>query len=139
MTMERCTVVGNTGGGLCAWDEGLLAAVNTVIAWNTGGEGIYCSGSGAADLVCCDIFGNEGGDWVGCIESQQGVNGNISLDPLFCDWQDGDLHLEVDSPCAPEYNPACGLIGALPVGCGSTPAQETTWGAMKALFRGDGK
>ncbi len=138
-TMERCTVVGNFGGGLCACNGSLLTATTTVIAWNGDGVGFCCSGTGVGALSCCDIFGNEGGDWVGCIEGQQGMNGNISLDPLFCDWQGGDFHLQIGSPCAPDYNPVCGLIGALPVGCGSTPAQETTWGAMKALFRGDAK
>ncbi len=39
------------------------------------------------------------------------------------------------SPCEPEHNPACGLIGAWDVGCGVTPVEEVSWGAMKAMFR----
>jgi hypothetical protein len=46
-----------------------------------------------------------------------GQNGNISVDPLFCDVANLDLTLHADSPCAPEQQPTCGLIGALPVGC----------------------
>ncbi len=141
--LDRCTVVDNTGShgsGVCVDEASTLELSNSIVAFNHGDVGVFCGPAGAlATLSCCDIFGNEGGDWVGCIEGQQGMNGNISLDPLFCDWQGGDFHLQIGSPCAPEYNPACGLIGALPVGCGSSPAQETTWGAMKALFRGDGK
>jgi hypothetical protein len=45
------------------------------------------------------------------------VNGNISLDPVFCDAPRGDLHIRDDSPCDADYNTSCGLIGALPVGC----------------------
>jgi hypothetical protein len=134
MTMDRCTVVGNSAGGLCAWSDALLAATNTIVAWNTGGVGICCSASSSVNLTCCDIFGNEGGDWVGCIADYAGIDGNICLDPLLCDWQGGDLHLQLGSLCAPEYNPACGLIGALPVGCGQTPVGTTTWGRIKAAF-----
>jgi hypothetical protein len=74
---------------------------------------------GSAELTCCDLFGNAGGDWVGYIESQYGVNGNISEDPLFCDPEGENFRLEVESPCAPftPPNEECDLIGAWPVGC----------------------
>ena len=50
---------------------------------------------------------------------------------------DGDFYIDCNSPCAPfsPPNPECDLIGAWPVGCGGSPAEKTTWGAMKALFR----
>jgi hypothetical protein len=64
---------------------------------------------------CTDIFGNTGGDWVGCLEEWGGVEENLSLDPLFCGWESGWVELRDDSPCAPDA--PCGLIGALPVGC----------------------
>jgi hypothetical protein len=64
---------------------------------------------------CSDIFGNTGGDWVGCLEGLGGVDDNLSLDPLFCDLPYGGCELRDDSPCAPA--PPCDLIGALPVGC----------------------
>jgi hypothetical protein len=86
-------------------------------------------------LFCCDLFGNIGGDYIGPIVDQLGMNGNISEDPLFCDPGSLDLRIHSDSPCAPGGD--CGLIGALPVGCGPTPASETTWGAIKALYRSE--
>ncbi len=61
------------------------------------------------------------------------MQGNISADPLFCDPAAGDLRLQEGSPCAPGTE--CDLMGAWPVGCDVTPAAETTWGAIKALFR----
>ena len=70
-----------------------------------------------ATLTCCDIYGNAGGDWVGCIADQYGINGNISEDPLFCDLPGGDLHLNENSPCAAPQQPTCGQIGALGIGC----------------------
>ncbi len=48
--------------------------------------------------------------------SQIGTNGNCSVNPLFCDTANGDLHLSSASYCAPEYNNG-EIIGALGVGC----------------------
>jgi hypothetical protein len=114
---------------------------NTVIAFATAGGSIFCiPGDSDPILTCCDIYGNTGGDWTDCIEDQQGINGNISEDPLFCDPGNEDFTLQECSPCAPfsPPNPECDLIGAWPVGCGGTPTIETSWGAVKAMFRQGG-
>jgi len=103
-------------------DTELLA--NTILAFGRVGQAVYYDGAGTEPefgLTCCDIYGNAGGDWVGDIANQYGMNGNISLPPLFC----GDANplepytLHSDSPCAPGFNPDCSLIGAWPVGCGA--------------------
>jgi len=95
---------------------------NSMLVLGQGGEALYWDGTGSGgsiELTCCDVYGNEGGDWVGHIADQYGIRGNISLPPLFC----GDANpaepytLRSDSPCAPGFNPDCGLIGAWPVGC----------------------
>lgn len=83
------------------------------------------------EIYCCDLYGNDGGDWAGCISEHQGINGNLSADPLFCDPLNGDFRLSADSPCAPEQAPDCGLIGAWPVGCGPVPTVESSWGHIK--------
>ena len=63
------------------------------------------------------------------------MNGNIALDPLFCDPAAEDWRLCAESPCAPGAG-GCGLIGALPVGCSCPIAAEpATWGRVKALGR----
>lgn len=116
----------------------LLSVDNTTVAFSTLGRALDSyGGASAGPLACCDFYGNAGGDWVGCVASQYGVNGNISEDPLFCDPGNQDFTLHADSPCAPftSPNPECDLIGAWPVGCGPTPTAETTWGAIKALYR----
>ncbi len=139
-SLDHCTITGNvvTAYGAGVHVEHDLAGVtlsNTIVAFNLGGEGIHCGAGGSATLTCCDVFGNSGGDWVGCIEGQLGIEGNICEDPLFCGSGSGDFTLHADSPCAPEHNPECGLIGAWPVGCEETPVEKTTWGAIKAMFR----
>jgi hypothetical protein len=122
-TFERCTFYGNSapqGSGLSITWNSDADIENTIISFGTaGGEGIYCAAACTATLNCCDVYGNAGGDWVGCIAGQAPpAQGNISADPLFCNAGLGDFHLRPTSPCAPANTPpGCGLIGALGVGC----------------------
>lgn len=118
-----CTLFANAsaaGGGAGVWVSGssVVSIENSIIAGGLGGEAVRCdAGSPAPALRCCDLYGNAGGDWVGCVADQLGSNGNISADPLFCDPAEGEYHIQVASPCGPDANPACGLIGAWPLGC----------------------
>lgn len=139
-TLERCTLVadsaGIAGGGMHL-NRSDPTLENTIIAFATGGSAVYCyDGASAPLLSCCDLYGNAGGDWVGCIASQAGVSGNIALDPLFCDGADGDFRLDSDSPCAPftDPNPECDLIGAWSVGCSSSIDEgQAAWVDRMAL------
>ncbi len=140
LAVTDCTLHANSaasGGGIALHDtEPVLE--NTIIAFSSEGEAVFCEQLAALTLNCCDVYGNAGGDWVGCIEGQNGVDGNFSADPIFCDPSNGDFTLHAGSPCLPGNHPDgydCGLIGARNEGCGGTPIVETTWGAMKARFR----
>jgi hypothetical protein len=97
---------------------------------------------GECGAWCTNIYGNEGGDWVGGLADDLGENGNFSACPSFCySWAEPyDLHLCSGSPCLPGNHPdgvSCGLIGALGQGCdcGPSEAAPTTWGAIKAMYR----
>jgi hypothetical protein len=146
-TVDRCTFWGNAatkGGGI--WCMGASEALitrctfsaesaidgsalyctegssprieNSIVAFSLASEAVYCDATSSADLVCCDLYGNAGGDWVGCIEDQQGLAGNFSEDPLFCDPGTGDFQLAANSPCAPDRTPSgCGLVGVHGIGC----------------------
>ncbi|MCK4414973.1 MAG: right-handed parallel beta-helix repeat-containing protein [Candidatus Eisenbacteria sp.] len=140
-TFENCTIAyneaGNGAGGIhCG--SATVTLENTIIAFSTAGGAV----AGAADLSCCDLYGNAGGNWIGDIAGQYGIDGNISEDPIFCDpWSD-DFTLQSDSPCAPFSlpNPECDLIGSEPIGCQPPtgvwpPAEAASWGGVKALFR----
>lgn len=101
---------------------------------------IACSPGSQASLICCDIFGNELGDWTGCAAQQLGVNGNFSADPLFCDIATRDLRVASCSPCVPGYHPdgydCGGMVGALGIGCEcGQPTEPTSWGAIKSLYK----
>ena len=136
VTLASCTLVSNSagdaGGGIYAsW--GNVEARNTIITFGLEGEAVACR-DGLTELACCDIYDNAGGDWVGCIAKQADILGNFTADPLFCSVTGGDYHLDAASPCSPEHSGDCGLVGAFPVGCGSTAVNPTTWGRVKATF-----
>jgi len=106
-----------------------------IIAFNSGNS-VGCE-SGAVLVECSDIYGN-GGDYVSCIAGLNGIDGNFSGDPKFCNLAGKDFGLQEDSPCLPGNHPDgfdCGLIGALPQGCDDPATEPLTWGAIKALYR----
>jgi hypothetical protein len=66
-------------------------------------------------LACSDVYGNTQGDWVGCLAGGEGVDGNFTAAPLFCDPENGDYSLDAVSPCLSV--PGCGQIGGFGQGC----------------------
>jgi hypothetical protein len=143
--LQGCAFVGNTaarGGALAVFsgtavitgssfvgnDAPLGAALRlntatvqvseSVLAYNTGGDVADCV-SATVQLTCCDLWGNETGDYAGCLAGQDGIAGNFSADPLFCSWPFGEVTLLPDSPCLPANNPCGVLVGAYGApGCG---------------------
>jgi nitrous oxidase accessory protein NosD len=114
--VESCTFYQN-GRGLDVV-EGVATVERTIIAFSQQ-DAVACSGGVA--VSCCDFYANLAGNWTGCIADQQGVNGNFTESPRFCDALSGDFTLNSLSPCAPGNSPpGCGLIGAFPVACGVT-------------------
>lgn len=124
LTLRNVTISGNSaagGGGIYAYSSTALTLENSVITFSAQGEAVLCNDPGSsATLTCCDVYGNSGGDYVESIAGQNGINGNISQDPLFCDAAGGDYSLHGNSPCATENNPGCGQIGSEPAGCDPT-------------------
>jgi predicted outer membrane repeat protein len=116
--ITSCTFWGNAtngaGAGVC-YEEGPLALENCIIAFSTNGNAVDGDDPDTLALTCCDIYGNADGP--GAAVEWIGLSGNIAEDPLFCDAENADFSIRSDSPCAPESNPLCGLIGAWPVGC----------------------
>jgi len=114
--VSDCTFSHNEGGIFCE-EADSLTIKNTVVSFSEVHRGVTCD-MGSPTLVCTNVYGNAGGDWVGCIADQYGQAGNISEDPLFCNPDNDDFALCADSWCAAENNPGCGQIGAFGVGCG---------------------
>ena len=86
-----------------------------IVAFGSGEAAVRCDGPIDILLSCCDLYGNSGGDWTGCIAGQSGAGGNISADPLFCGAPPDDPYiLQPESPCV---GGPCVLMGARPSGC----------------------
>ena len=85
------------------------------------------------NFFCNDVYGSGSMDYEG-VNDQTGINGNISIDPVFCDEANFDFGLCLDSPLTLQ---TCGFLGAYGVTCGycRTPIKRTTWGALKAIYR----
>ena len=107
----------------------VVEIVNSLFAFRNAG-GVYDSWSGIVpDVVsCCDVFGNDGGDWSGPLAPFQGQAGNLSEDPLFCGLYAGEYTLYGISPCLPENNDCASLIGAWGQGCENPTGIETSPG-----------
>lgn len=96
----NCTLSGNVaddGSGFRLVDAGTVTLLNTIIT--KGGPDAAFAGTGTVEISYSNIFGHRAGDWTGPVGGQLGVNGNLSVDPLFVDAAGGDLHLSYGSPC----------------------------------------
>ena len=116
----NCTMVENSatlGGAIFSYDKANAILANCLLTSNNQGQAVFCLEGAHATATCTDIFDNAGGDWVGCLAGLNGVDGNFSTDPLFCNAEYGNYHIHTGSPCAAENNDCLTLIGALATGC----------------------
>jgi predicted outer membrane repeat protein len=142
--VRNCTFVMNgstySGGTIDSRSSDPLIE-SCIFSYGLPGRVIGCGIPGAI-IRCCDFFGNQSGEWLGCLEGLEGVDGNFSADPRFCDLSAGDFTLQASSPCLPGQHPAgeeCGQIGALGAACAATSVEEAgdraSWGTVKVRFR----
>jgi hypothetical protein len=120
-------------------DAAPMLIANNIICFNNGG--ISSLNPWWSIFSCNDVYGNGTNYSLWGMGDPTGMNGNISVDPLFCGVDpavSGNYFLQSISPCAPGNHPdgySCGLIGARPVNCGATSTEQTTWGRIKSLYR----
>lgn len=124
------------GAGIQITSGPAMIAEN-IVAFNYGpsgrntGVGVYCV-STYVTVQCNDVWGNEVEFHL--VHTDTTGGGNISVDPLFCDPDNGDYTLAEDSPCREDGPVGCGLIGAFGVGCQQTPVVPMTWGRLKTVY-----
>ncbi len=146
LTMTNCTLLNNSavgsGGGLFSQGSSQPILTNCLVSFSQEGEGVWADDDNSVVWCgCTDIYGNEGGDWVGRIAGQEGTLGNFSSDPLYCDTSFLGVSLESCSPCMAGYHPDaydCGTTIGSNIGSGCNCGEATrpsTWGSVKALYR----
>jgi len=117
--INNCTFFGNSSDNACvlqAETAGTPIINNCIIAFNNSFQPV---GNRVEIFSCSDIYGNNGGDWVGPIAGQETESGNMSVDPVFCDTTSRDFHIDPLSPCSPDHilNECEILIGGLDTNC----------------------
>ncbi len=121
---NRPSLGGDAGGAFIYYDnhipEGPIMK-DCIIAFNEG-YGIDISSdswfwdyffSGYPALYSSCIYGNDLGAFAPDNLDLTNLFGNISKDPQFVDWENGDFELMPHSPCLPEGNYTRSLMGAL--------------------------
>ncbi|MBU1073213.1 hypothetical protein KKG45_08190, partial [bacterium] len=113
----HCTLAGNSGavagGGMYFDDYSSCGMACSIIAFSQSGEAAYGPPDDVSALDC-DVYANAGGDFVAGLSGDEGFN-NFSADPLFCNYENWNVSLRSDSPCA-QHDPY-GQVGSKGVGC----------------------
>ncbi len=139
--IDHCTFARNSsvnpGAHLFVVSEGGadVTLSNSIAAFSLAGGGIAALATqDIPTVLCCDVYGNTGGNYDGVIiPDQTGINGNISEDPIFCDMPADDFTIEAHSPGLPANNDCQVRMGAFDLGC-NTPVEASSWSRVKALY-----
>jgi hypothetical protein len=111
---------GTNGAGVAFYYD--VRLWNSIIAFSTSAtDPVHTPGNISVQLECCDVYGNAGGDYVGSIAGQLGIDNNFWDNPDFCGVEyepDDPYSISIHSPCAEENNPICGGVGGQLVKCG---------------------
>ncbi|RME25471.1 MAG: hypothetical protein D6800_07585, partial [Candidatus Zixiibacteriota bacterium] len=122
----NCTFYDNiasTGSAMALQLDAHAVLQNCLLAYNRvrtdTNAVIRCQDASSVDMSYSDVFGNANGNFVGCLSGMEGINGNFSADPLFCDTAAGNFGIRGHSPCVPHHplNRSGQLIGAYGVTC----------------------
>lgn len=96
LTIEHCNVLRNYGTGIYA--QLAVPTVHSTISAFNSGFGINNLSSQTPNVTHCDAFGNNAGNFHGLFDPSGGGT-NIQANPLFVDLEEGDFHLQAESPC----------------------------------------
>jgi predicted outer membrane repeat protein len=131
--VEENTFRANAGAIRCVGFSDPAIRRNIFVA---NGVPVESAGFSLPTIGCC-CFSDEGDLPASSLDE----GGNFTADPLFCGGGGYDFFgLSANSPCLPGQHPQaidCGLIGARDVGCGASPTEVRTWGAIKSLYGGE--
>jgi len=119
--LTTCTLADNAaesaGGGILLQSSDLVLE-RSILAFNRQGA-VAIEGEQRPSLTRCNVYGHQGGDWIGPLADLASQHGNFSDDPKFCSRVQGRYDLRTGSPCLPgaRGGRSSGLVGALNRGC----------------------
>jgi predicted outer membrane repeat protein len=129
LSISYCTFNGNmatsrAGGAIALFDPSgahlplSLRIQESIVTNSRESNGIDLQGAQAIleEVSCTNIYGNDGGDYVGALTEFEGINGNLNVDPQYCSAAEQDFRLSASSPCA-DTSGGCSVMGAKVVGC----------------------
>ena len=148
VSIYRCTLVDNFDYGV--YVSGGNAEINSCAITHNGKNGVY-GYLAVPSVTYSNLFLNdqifpdqiEGPqNYGGTLDDLTEVDGNISKEPYYCDYFGSsgyDYHVCVSDPPSPHIGAGEGgvMIGAYNAtcsGCGETPVQHSSWGAIKAMY-----
>lgn len=134
LTMHRCTISGNSAGGMTVFrlNDTSPVITNTIIAFSEGEPISDCDGTAAPTFDKCVLFENDGADSL-CGT----VLDTLIVDPRFCGVEEDDFTLCQNSRCLDTENAWGEMVGAHGQGCGpcDSAVEPATWGRVKAIYR----
>ena len=134
ITLSQCTIHANGDRsmhlGIFGADSFTTFEFNHCLITENWGDRLFHSQFEPAPVVtfyCSNQYGNEWGDWTGPFGDQFGSYENMSVDPEYCDPDNGVYTLAAASPCLADNNACDTLIGARGEGCdGPAGVQDGT-------------
>ncbi|MCP4548820.1 MAG: T9SS type A sorting domain-containing protein [bacterium] len=121
---ESCTIhetisepwLAESGGALHFSDGTAASLIDCVMTRSEGGCAIWSDDEDLA-IICCDLWNDDRPLFGGACPDVILAEGNISIDPLYCDVDNGDFTLSAASRCLPAVNGCGELMGAFTQGC----------------------
>ncbi len=114
--IDKCTFYNNTNGALAIsapdYSGSYYSIDSSIFAYNNGpGLELPVQVPPYLTINCSNFFQNSGGNYVN-MNDQTGINGNISVNPLFCDTANDNFYLFDISQCLPDNNSCNVQMGA---------------------------
>ncbi len=139
-TFRHCTFYGNSHIVYVGWMNGYVLFENCIIAFNTGVLS-YCDWltdrygtyQGEADLSHCLLYGNAS-DYSGCFSDDEGEDGNLLEDPLFCDTASHVFDVAGASPALGAGTEGSD-IGAFGYGCFPTDVDDDAPSGLPTAYQ----
>ena len=124
--LNHVTLCGNSadnGGGIFCEDESSPNLVNCILR-NSEPQEVFFPSYGPQNSItisCSDIQGGEAGIEANDNGEVYWLENNIDVVPLFCDPDNGDYRLQLDSPCRTDV---CGFMGCTGETCDGEGVEE---------------